>query len=105
MDAPIATWFPMMPNATKITVDRLLPSGLHSFTDPAYRRCSQNPGAGAAGRGQPEAQIFRAGREFEVQQHSPTMCLTGPHREDLQNFLRTCKAHCRDLKDLLYYIT
>ncbi|QNH62624.1 serine hydrolase domain-containing protein [Hymenobacter sediminicola] len=46
LDAPIATWFPMMPNATKITVDQLLHhrSGLHNFTDdPAYEQYMTQP--------------------------------------------------------------
>lgn len=46
LDAPIATWFPMLPNATKITVDQLLHhrSGLGDFTrDPAYAQYMTQP--------------------------------------------------------------
>ncbi|RSK37305.1 serine hydrolase domain-containing protein [Hymenobacter metallilatus] len=46
LDAPIATWFPMLPNATKLTVDQLLHhrSGLHNFTnDPTYRQYMTQP--------------------------------------------------------------
>ncbi|AIZ62511.1 hypothetical protein PK28_00220 [Hymenobacter sp. DG25B] len=46
LDAPIATWFPQLPNAQKITVDQLLHhrSGLHSFTnDAAYGQYMTQP--------------------------------------------------------------
>lgn len=46
LDAPIATWFPQLPNAAKITVDQLLHhrSGLHSFTnDAAYAQYMTQP--------------------------------------------------------------
>ncbi|MBT2556333.1 beta-lactamase family protein [Hymenobacter sp. ISL-91] len=46
LDAPLATWFPQLPNATRITVDQLLHhrSGLHSFTsDAAYATYMNQP--------------------------------------------------------------
>ncbi|NVO83541.1 serine hydrolase domain-containing protein [Hymenobacter terrestris] len=46
LDAPLATWFPQLPNATRITVDQLLHhrSGLHSFTsDAAYATYMAKP--------------------------------------------------------------
>ncbi|MCA8833389.1 serine hydrolase domain-containing protein [Hymenobacter pini] len=46
LNAPIATWFPDLPNATKITVDQLLHhrSGLGDFTrDPAYGQYMTQP--------------------------------------------------------------
>ena len=46
LDTPIATWFPAVPNASKITVDQLLHhrSGLHNFTnDAAYGQYMAQP--------------------------------------------------------------
>ena len=46
LDAPLATWFPQLPNATRITLDQLLHhrSGLHDFTrDAAYPTYMSQP--------------------------------------------------------------
>ncbi|MEM6929673.1 MAG: serine hydrolase domain-containing protein [Myxococcota bacterium] len=46
LDAPLATWFPELPNATTVTVDHLLQhrSGLASFTDdPEYLTWNTTP--------------------------------------------------------------
>ncbi|QIX61785.1 beta-lactamase family protein [Hymenobacter sp. BT18] len=46
LDTPLATWFPQLPNAAKITVQQLLMhrSGLHSFTaDEAYVQYMTKP--------------------------------------------------------------